>query len=86
MPTQGEWDVALTVSGPITVRQPLDLDVEKGTRRPFWTTARIRPTGDGVKITVIVRAPDLEEADDAAIYFVGQTLDVLSLNLNLPSY
>jgi hypothetical protein len=84
MPTRGEWDVELTVTGPITVRQPLQLNVEKGTRRPFSTTARIRRTSGGVNITVIVRAPDLEEADDAAIYFVGQTLDVLSLNLNLP--
>jgi hypothetical protein len=84
MGVYAEWEAELTVTGPITVQRPLTLNVEKGTRRPFWTTATIKRITLGASIAVIVRAHDQEEANDAAIYFVGQTLDVLSLRLDLP--
>ncbi len=84
MPDYGDWEVELTVTGPIAVRRPLKLNVEKGTRRSFWTTAKIKRTLHGLSIEVIVRAHDQEEANDAAVYFVGQTLDVLCLALDLP--
>jgi len=81
-----EWEVELTVTGPITVKQPLELNVEKGARRPFWTTAKIKRAPRGVTVEVVVRARNQDEANDAAVYFVGQTLDVLCLNLDVPVY
>jgi len=86
VPIEGEWVVSLTLSGPITVRSLLNLKVEKGSRSPFWTTAKIQETARGVMISVVVRARDQEEANDSAVYFVGQTLDTLSLKLDLPIY
>ena len=81
-----EWEVELTVTGPMTVEHPLKLNVEKGARRPFWTTAKIKRAPRGVTVDVVVRAHNQDEANDAAVYFVGQTLDVLCLNLDVPVY
>jgi len=86
MPRYGEWSVELTVSGSIAVARSLNLNVEKGSRRPFWTTAKIKKATQGVVIEVVVKARTQEDANDSAVYFVGQTLDMLSLWLNLPIF
>jgi hypothetical protein len=39
-----------------------------------------------VRITVGTHANSLQGANDAAVYFVGQAIDVLSLRINLPLY
>lgn len=81
-----EWEVELTVTGPITVERPLRVPVEKGAPQSFWTTASIKRAPSGVNVEVVVHARHQDEANDAAVYFVGQTLDVLSLHLDLPVY
>lgn len=44
----------------------------------------MRNVSDGVEIKVVARASDEQDANDAAVFFVGQGLDVLTLGLNLP--
>ena len=80
------WEVALAISGPITVERPLNMDVQKGQEQPFWTTLKVTKAPQGVKAEVVAKAINQEEANDAAIYFVGQALDVLSLHTRLPLY
>jgi len=82
-----EWEVPLTISGAITIKQPITLDVIKGRYQSFWTTVKISKAPrnqSGVIIVVVARADDQEEANEAGIFFVGQMLDVLCLRINLP--
>jgi hypothetical protein len=86
MPIRGEWEVELAISGPITIRKPIVLNVEKGPRLPFWTTVKITKAPHGVLAKIVARARGQKDANDAAVYFVGQMLDVLSLQTDLPLY
>jgi hypothetical protein len=79
---KAEWEVELAISGPISVEKTWTRNVQKGDE--FWTPITIRNTEDGVALTIIARAIDRQNANDAAVYFVGKALDVLSLRLNLP--
>ncbi len=80
-----EWKVKLAVSGAIAVKHPLTLSVEKGTHR-FWTTVKLSNARSGIEAEVIVRASTYESANDSAVYFLGQMLDVLCLRLNTALY
>ena len=80
------WEVSLAISGPITVERPLNMNVQKGQEQPFWTTLKVTKAPQGVKAEIVAKAINQEEANDAAIYFVGQALDVLSLHTRLPLY
>ncbi len=88
MPNYIEWEVTLFISGPITIKEQLKLYVEKGHVNPFWTTVRLvkESSCPGVRVELVARANTQEEANDAAVYFVGQMLDVLCLQFNLPLY
>lgn len=86
MPIHGEWEVRLAISGPIAVRRPITLSVEKGYHYPFWTTVKIAKAPQGVLVDIIARAYTQREANDSAVYFVGQMLDVLCLQTDLPLY
>lgn len=79
-----EWAVKLAVSGPVAVKRNLSVSVEKGFNNPFLTTVNIRPAKHGVKVEIIARANDQIEANDAAVFFIGQMIDRLSFQLNLP--
>lgn len=79
-----EWNVKLAVSGPISVKQRIIISVEKGFNNPFLTTVSIRPNKFGIKVELIARAENQLEANDAAVFFVGQMIDYLSFKLNLP--
>jgi hypothetical protein len=79
-----EWEVSLDVVGPVSVRGPLTLQVEKGIHHPFWTTVRIQKAPYGVSLQLIAHAMDQEGANDAALYFAGQMLDYMSLYTDLP--
>jgi hypothetical protein len=79
-----EWHVALSVCGPISTSRKLSFNVEKGYQNPFWTTVTISRLYNGVRIEVTARASDRDEANEAGLFFVGQTLDLLALRLNLP--
>ena len=86
-PTIAEWEVELAISGSITLdRNLLRLPVEKGEHNPFTTTVSVAKAPQGIRCTLIARAYNQENANDAAVYFVGQALDVLSLRLNTPLY
>ncbi len=86
MPQLTEWEVDLNITGPFSVRAILNLDVVKGFDNPFWTNVQIKKASHGALLTVITRAGNLEEANDAAIYFVDQMLDLLCLRIDLPLY
>lgn len=79
-----EWVVNLSISGPITIRSLMTLDVEKGYNQPFWTTVRLKRISAGVRVEVVARANSQEAANDTAVFFVGQMLDVLCLWTDLP--
>ncbi len=86
MPEYGDWTITLNIAGKVkTVRSPLKLQVEKG-YTPFWTEVIFENAPNGVLIQVGVKAHDETSADDAALFFVGQALDVLALRLNMPLY
>lgn len=77
-----EWEVELAISGPIAVEKTWSRTVQKGD--DFWTPITVRNVADGVKLTIVARAYDRQNANDAAVYFVGKALDVLCLKLKLP--
>ncbi len=80
-----EWEVELAISGAISLeRNSITLNVEKGESNPFTTTITLSKSKNGVKCVLIARAYDQENANDVAVYFVGQALDVLSLHLDIP--
>ena len=82
-----EWEVEMAVSGAITIKQPrMVLHVEKGVSHPFLTTVTISKVPHGCRMTMIARAYTQETANDAAVYFLGQALDILCIKLNIPLY
>ena len=81
-----EWKVTLAVSGPITVEQRTTFNAQKGSENPFWSKIQVTSAQHGVKIELVARSDNQEEANEAAIYFVGQALDYLCLSINLPLY
>ena len=81
-----EWEVALSVSGPITTDRVIHFRAEKGFVDPFWTNISVRRASHGVVISLVARAENQADANDAALYFVGQALDLLCLVIELPMY
>ena len=81
-----EWQVTLAISGPITVNQKIRFNTEKGFDDPFWSNIQITAVQHGVKMDIVARADNQEEANEAALYFAGQALDYLCLTINLPLY
>lgn len=87
MQVVSEWEVELAISGAITLgRKSFRLPVEKGEQDPFTTTVTISKADQGCHCKLIARAYTEENANDVTVYFVGQALDVLSLELDLPLY
>jgi len=81
-----KWKVTLAVSGPITTHERIKFSTRKGFNNPFWTEIQITPVIQGVKVELIALADNQDEANEAALYFLGQALDYLSLVTNLPLY
>jgi len=80
-----EWEVELAISGAISLqRNNISFNVEKGEVNPFTTTITLSKSKNGVKCVLIARAYNQDNANDVAVYFVGQALDVLSLQLDIP--
>lgn len=79
------WEVRLAISGAISIEQPLTLQAEKG-YAPFMTTVKLTKARHGIEVRLIAKAIDSEQADEVAIYFVGQMLDVMCLYLDTPLY
>lgn len=84
--SHSEWEVALAISGPIAIKTPLNFPVEKGQDQPFWTTVDLKPATHGILTKVVARASTSEEANDVAVFFIGQMLDYLCLRLRDPLY
>jgi len=84
------WEVNLIVYGSITVESTIRFSEFKGLRLldPFYSDIEIRRNrfDSGVVATVTAFAPSGQLAREAAILFFGQTLDVLSLQINQPLY
>ncbi len=82
-----EWEVVLSVSGPITTEdREIKFRSEKGYVDPFWTSISVKRALHGVVISLVARADNQSDANDAALYFVGQALDILCLKIDLPLY
>lgn len=62
----------------------MKLTVLKGEHNPFSTQVTLKSAAQGIIATVIARAYDQTGANDAAVYFVGQALDFLCLQMDLP--
>ncbi|KGK29575.1 methylamine utilization protein MauJ [Cellulophaga sp. E6(2014)] len=79
------WEVEISVIGPITVTENININARKELEHPepFYSRIKIKNTENGFKATVTAFAPNPELAEKAAILFFGRMLDVLSIKLNL---
>lgn len=73
------FDITLAVSGAVTLKETKIYSVQKGDVNPFRTDLRFRKAANGLHIEITARGDSPEEAREAAVYFVGQHLDILSL-------
>ena len=81
-----DWKVFLLISGPVTVNQITKFQAQKGGIESFLTDVSVTDASHGVKIEIVAKADNQSDANDAALYFVGQALDYLCLKINLPLY
>lgn len=82
------WEIQLFISGPVTVKERLMLNEPKGFRleNQFYSDINLRSTPLGVSATVTARAETSQLARKAALFFFGQMLDVLAIQVNQPLY
>ncbi len=81
------WAVTLDVYGPITVPNRFSFRQRKDFHfnDPLYSDIEVTKNGNvGITVTLTAFANEQVLARKAALYFCGQALDVLSLNLNLP--
>lgn len=83
-----QWQVELFVYGPITVKGRVLLYEPKGQNPDdlFYSDIAISATQSGVGIDLTARADTDRLARRATLYYVGQALDVLTLDVRLPLY
>lgn len=80
------WDVTLNVYGPITVGRRFSFTQRKDFHfhDRLYSEVEVTKNGNyGITITLTAYATEQLIARKAALYFCGQALDVLSLNVNL---
>ena len=80
------WIVQLFIDGPITVRKGIKFQLPKGfgRRRQFYSDVAVQNISAGLRISVTAYAREIESARKAALVFVGEMLDVMAAELNLP--
>lgn len=81
------WDITLNVFGPITVERKFSLRQRKDFHFPDRLHSDIEVTKNGllgITITLTAFATEQTIARKAGLYFCGQALDVLSVDINLP--
>jgi hypothetical protein len=83
---RGEWEIGMAVTGDVAVRRPIKIDVMKGSRNPFMTTVRIESAQHGVNLKVISQSRSAKGAAHSGLFFVGEMLNVLCLQLDTPLY
>lgn len=83
MPT---WEVDLDVDGPVALERRFQTSQQKGYRieDPFYSSIDIRPSRNGLTVTLTARALDAVSAKRAAVTFFGQMLDTLVFKINEP--
>jgi hypothetical protein len=83
-----QWQVGLHVYGPVVVSIQIRLQEPKGWNSEdlFYSDIVLHATPSGASIDLIARADTQKLARRAALYFVGQALDVLALDIRLPLY
>jgi hypothetical protein len=83
------WKVELFVFGPIAVIDQMRALREPKGRNPddlFYTDINLLNNPSGVTITLTARADTKKLARRAALYYIGQALDILTLQLREPLY
>lgn len=80
------WEVEVIVSGAITIENNIVFRSLKGYNEPFLTNVKISKFKHGVKIKIKAQADNQIDANDAGLYFIGQALDYLAFETNLPLY
>ncbi len=80
------WEVFLPIHGPISVANGHRMNIFKGYRidGPFYSDINLHKQPYGVKAEITAFAHSRELAFKAGLIFVGQMLDALALQINLP--
>lgn len=86
MEIYGDWEVNMSISGAVTVRRSVKVEVVKGYHHPFLTTVKITNARHGVNVQLTSKARSSHDAAQAALFFVGEMLNVLCLRINVPLY
>lgn len=83
-----QWQVELYVYGPVTVKGNVPLREPKGWDADdlFYSDILVRSIRSGAVIDLTARADSERLARRAALYYVGEALDVLALDIRLPLY
>jgi len=82
------WKVELYAYGPVFVKGPIHLREPKGMNADdqFYSDIHLKSTTSGINITLSARADTDKLAKRAALHYVGQALDVMSLDIRQPLY
>ncbi len=83
-----QWQVELYVYGPIAVKSRVILHEPKGWNPGdlFYSDIIVRGVLSGAIIDLTARANTEKLARRAALYYIGQALDVLALDIRLPLF
>lgn len=86
--TEPTWEVDLYIDGPVTIRHRLNTTQQKGfhTSNPFYSDIEMMAAPTGIRAKLTARALDQELAFEAAVFFFGRMLDVLSLKVDQPMH
>jgi hypothetical protein len=82
------WEVQLFIYGPVTTKVRMVLNEPKGFRLDdqFHSNIELNRTSSGVSSHVTARAETSQLARKAALFFFGQMLDVLAVQIDQPMY
>ena len=82
------WEVKLEVGGPIKVAREFDMREAKGfdSDNQFYSDVSIKNNRCGLAVSITAYAPTSDIAYKAALYFLGNMIDVLCFKINLPLY
>lgn len=80
------WVVDLFIKGPVALARGTSLTQPKGInpRRQFYSDIAVHNALGGLRLSVTVRARESNLARKAALVFVGETLDALAADINVP--
>jgi hypothetical protein len=86
VPVRATWIVQLFIDGPIAIATPIRFQQPKSFngRERFYSEINIQNTPSGLRTSVTAFARASDPARKAALVFVGEMLDVLGTELNLP--